>query len=198
MAIEDIIKKIESDTKKEVDLILQEAKARAGEIEDEAKKEIEARDQELLRVSKARAEQRKKQIIVDANLKARNIVMQKKTELVNAVFESLKKKISGLDKEKTRKMAEKMMLSAPISGEEEVILPHGHSSWFDKDFFNKVNKSLKPGSLHPAEEKGSFEWGFILSGKGCKMDFTVDALLVDMRDKAESETAKILFGDTKK
>jgi len=193
MALEDILKKIEHDTKSEAAKIIQDAADRAKVLEDKARAKYDEQDRILAMKSESKAEQKERQIFVDANLKCKNMRMKEKAEKVSVVYAAVRSKILGMSKKEASAFLEKMMIRLSEKGEEKAVLPEKGASFFDKHFFHNVNKGVKSGQIQPAKDKGKFDWGFVLVGDGYKIDFTIDTLIADLKEKTESEVAKVLF-----
>lgn len=193
MSLEDIIKKINSDTVVEVGDIIGSAERKAGAILAEADKTLREKSVLLAKRAEDKAAQVERYITVQANLEARNLRMAEKARHVDGVYASVRDKILSLNKSETVSLIEKLMVMAAETGREEVIFPKKISGLFDSGFFHRVNKSFGSGKLRPSGEHGDFEWGFMLRGEGYLADYSLDAVLDSLRERTETEVSKILF-----
>jgi V/A-type H+-transporting ATPase subunit E len=189
MTIENIIKKIEAETKAEVNKILNDTQKEAKAIKLEAKTQI----QEKLNASKKEGQKRITIIrnihLSEARRNARRITLSAKEELINECFRQAKERLRNLKGDEYRRVLQKLINEA---------LPHiGNKGTAtltreeDKSIIGSIpNISVKP-KIIPGFG------GLILESEDGKVvvDNTFKAILERKKDDIRTEVAKILYPD---
>ncbi|HEX30665.1 TPA: hypothetical protein ENG04_11350 [Candidatus Poribacteria bacterium] len=199
MALEDILRKIEEDARREADKILSEARARAKEILHSAEQEAERIRENLLEEARREAQTHKSRLISMAQLDMRKEILQEKQNLIDQVFQIALERLVGMEDEEYRELIREMLKQVAEHGDEEIILCERDKSRISQGFIQALNKELesegKPGKLSIAEETGDFSGGFILRRGKIELNNSFDALLQAAKDEMRSELSQILFGE---
>jgi V/A-type H+-transporting ATPase subunit E len=199
MALEDILRKIEEDAKREADKILSEAKERAEEIIRNAQEEADRAKGRLMEEARRNAQTHKSRLISMAELDMRKEVLQEKQSLIDLAFRKALERLTGMEDDEYRTLIERMLMQSVEYGDEEIILCERDKSRISQGFIQAFNKKLesegKLGKLTIAEETGDFSGGFILRRGKIELNNTFDALLQAARGELETEISQILFGE---
>ncbi len=199
MALEDILRKIEEDARREADKILSEARARAEEILQGAEREAEQTRQNLLEEARREAQTHKSRLISMAQLDMRKEILQEKQSLIDQVFQRALERLVGMEDEEYRELIREMLKQLVEHGDEEIILCERDKSRISQGFMQALNKELesegKLGKLTIAEETGDFSGGFILRRGKIELNNSFDALLQAAKGEMKTELSQILFGE---
>ena len=197
MALEDILKRIRENARKEAGRIKKEAETRAGAVAEEAKKEAASIREKLLEEGKASSGQERRRILTIANLESRKEILGRKQNLIEEAFQKASNHLKHLADEQYQATVKKMLLGAVESGEEEVIISSRDEKRITPSFLKEVNKGLsgkgKPGKLRLSPQRRQFIGGFILRSSRKEIKCTFDSLLKESKDELEGEIARILF-----
>ncbi|HAW60063.1 MAG TPA: V-type ATP synthase subunit E, partial [Actinobacteria bacterium] len=96
MAFEDILNRILDDAKKKAREVEDEAKAEAQRIVEDAKKKAESIKAKLLEEAKSRTQEEGKRMLSLARLEARYLVLARKRAALDAAFEEALKRLTSL------------------------------------------------------------------------------------------------------
>jgi len=199
MALEDILRKIEEDARREADKILSEARARAEEILHSAEQEAERIRENLLEEARREAQTHKSRLISMAQLDMRKEILQEKQNLIDQVFQIALERLLRMEDEEYRELIREMLKQVVEHGDEEIILCERDKPRISQGFIQALNKELesegKLGKLSIAEETGDFSGGFILRRGKIELNNSFDALLQAAKDEMRSELSQILFGE---
>lgn len=199
MALEDILRKIEEDAKREADKILSEARERAEEILQTAKLEAKQTKENLLKEAHREAQTHKSRLISMAQLDMRKEILQEKQNLIDQAFQKALKRLTEMEDEEYRELIREMLKGVVEHGDEEIILSERDKSRISQGFIQALNKELesegKLGKLTIAEETGDFSGGFILRRGKIELNNSFDALLQSAKGEMRTELSRILFGE---
>ncbi len=95
MSLESILANINKNADIETGKIIQEAKNEADKIIQQAKAEADIVYRNILAIAKADYERNRQQLIVNAHIQRRKILLQTKQELIDIVFKKLKSVIKS-------------------------------------------------------------------------------------------------------
>lgn len=197
MALEDILKRIRENARKEAGRIKKEAETRAEAVAEEAKKEAASIREKLLEEGKASSRQERRRILTIANLESRKEILRRKQNLIEEAFQKASNHLKHLSDEQYQATVKKMLLGAVESGEEEVVISSRDEKRITPSFLKEVNKGLsgkgKPGKLRLSPQRRQFIGGFILRSSRKEIKCTFDSLLKESKDELEGEIARILL-----
>lgn len=187
MTIENILKKIETETKTEVNKILKEIQNETNIIKTEAKKELDAKLNQVKEQGKKRIEIMRNIHLSEARRAARRITLSAKEELIEECFTQAKERLKGLTGEEYRNvMAGLVKESLTLVGDRGVAtLTRENDKAILSSFSNITLKSKLAQGLG----------GLIMESTDGKIvvDNTFDAILERQKDDIRTEVAKILY-----
>ena len=187
--------------------IIEDAKLKADEILEEARKEekklIEKKVSEANKVKedmiiKAEREAivRSERIISSAELKSRNEILRAKGEIIEKVFKMALDELKNLHTNKYEKIFKDFINNIDICGDEKVIVPRNYKKTIE-NILDEVNNSLKvkgkKGELKLYQGEKEIPSGFIVLKNGIYTNITFESLLSYKKDELEQEIAKTLF-----
>lgn len=191
-SVDSIIKEIEKRVKKEID----EIKEGYGKEKKREQEDFENRRKDLLDREKKKFERkgelRKQEIITKNSLESKKKILNKKSRLLDEVFEQAVKKIKELDKNNYKKFMRRMIKQSVVTGREEVI-PGEKEKIFTEDFIDNLNKKNKWG-LKIRKKTRDIDSGFILKGKNFQTVVDFENIKEYLREQKEEEVIKKLFG----
>ncbi len=188
MPLESVIDEIYKKGEKQVQKIRKKAEEEAEKIVAEAKE----RAQDILRKAREEAEKEaeriRRQEISSVKLEMKRLMLGKQKEILDAVFESLKRRIQDIDVETRRRMMTALIKSSVKPG---MII---YSSRRDEDLVKSIIQELKLDVRYG----GNIEClgGIVVESSDgeVRMNLTFDELLNRLYEEKLSEVSKILFG----
>jgi len=197
LSIEGIISKIKQDAEATAQQILEKYRQQAKKLLDEfeaykAQKLAEAEEK-----AKVELERTKQRQIDHAKSVAAKKILAKKRELLDRLYQLVRKKIEELPKNKYKKLFAELI--AKLGVESGKILVSADEKVFDKDFADMVAKAVSEASSENAKFEverieGNFRGLYLDCGK-VRYDLTVDAIMESLRERTESTVVKKLFGE---
>jgi len=182
MAVDDIEKKITEEGDAEIKRINKIAENNVKIIKETIKKYAEKVADKVRKDNDNRLELMRRQIIADANIKAKQMMEAEKNKLIDQVFDNAKMQILGLDnKEKTKVL--------------EVLIKEGKKTIKDAGIIvdKKYTKLLKTKDAKSQDLNGEF--GVIVQSNDGKIriDNTLGTCLKQMEINLRPKIAEILF-----
>ena len=196
MAIDDIIRQIEEDSRTEGDALLSNARAEADSIREKAKRHAEDLRAEETGKAEERAAEHARRIETLAGLDLRKDLLREKRNLIDDAFARAEKRIANLPPDEYRAFLKPIILDAVGSGNEELIPPAGRREDFTPEFIRSLNEEIAPSgrAFSLSEDSGNFSGGFILRDGKKETNLTLKSLMTSGRDRLEPDVAGILFG----
>ncbi len=191
MSLEDIKKKILEDAKKEADEIIEAAKKQADEIIEKAKKEIENLKLSYEKKAKEEYEETIRRGKITADLEVKKMLLAKKRELINRVYEEALTVLKKMNAKKYAKNME-MLLKQAVEKGDEVVIVSENERVINEDFIAKINEKYN-FNLKLSDQKGSFIGGFILSQGDIDVNCSFEMLLEAAKDELEPKVVSKLF-----
>lgn len=193
--IDKIIDRISGDAQAEIDAVLTQAKAEAGEIA--ARYEAQGRaDAEsiLIRGEKAAAE-RGERLASVTQLECRKANLAAKQAVLDQAFEAAKQKLLALPEEQCVALLADLAAKASSTGREKLIFSPADRARIGKAVVMAANAKLAQtgAMLTLAEETRPMEGGFILSSGSVEVNCTFGTLIRLQREALAAEVAKVLF-----
>lgn len=190
MSKEAIVEKILSDAGIRAESFVSEQKDKADDILAEAAEQcksyiytFQAETDKMVSDIESRAK-------TVAELDARKIMLAKKTELLDRVFNRAAEKLVELDRETAKRLL-LGMLGAAEDGD-IITLGKRQQGCLDKEDIERL--AAKKGiNLALSDEPGNFD-GMILSGNGVDKNLTYGVEIALLRESIETEIAKEIFG----
>jgi len=197
MALEDLIAKINHEAEEQAAGIGKEADEEAEALKTKRRAEIGKEAEQIAHRGDSAADSERGRILSLASLEARKRVLAARQEAIGQVIDEALKRIRSLPAEEYFALLEKGILSIDdIEGEQELILSQEDKNRLPSDFLDRVNPRLREDcNISLSEETREIGGGFILRKGKMEENFSLVALLQEMRNDLEIEIAKALFGE---
>ena len=194
MVLQDIISKIRSEAKLEVERIKKEGKKKVKEIKEENAKKVKAEKERLINQAKQEAENMISQARYKAYAQAKSLILRKKQEIIDQVYNQALDYLAKLDDNAYVNLITHFIKQLPDirdlpAGKSGIIIPV-------KGKEDLTKKALVQSGRKYALASKSIEGigGFIFQSAKFEIDNTFTTLIKLIRDKTEIEVSKILFG----
>ena len=189
MGLDDIKKKILGDANAKKDDAIAQANTKKNAILADYRRRASEYSQNLTEKAQIEGEGLKKGIVIDAKLKVKNELLQKKRDLIEqAIADAKTDLISSAD---YPKMMKGLIMQAIETGKEEVMIADGDQS-LNQKWLDAINKETGK-SLVFSDEKIATKGGVILKRGNIFMNITIDTLFNEMREEVEKEAASMMF-----
>ena len=195
--LENLSSKIVEDANIKATAILKEAKDKgASMIENKIKI---ANEQAVQKLEKAKIEAStvKQRIISNAQLTVRNEKLTAMQKMIDKVFAQALEKLLDIKNEEYFELIKGYLLSMPIVGNEEIILPGKYRNLVSEEYLSGINTTLnasgKLGEIKISAEDRDIKSGFIVIKNGIEINNTFENLVNSLRDELESEIVRELF-----
>ncbi|SFA92425.1 V-type ATP synthase subunit E [Clostridium frigidicarnis] len=194
--LNNITSKIIEDAKLKADEILEEARKEEKKLIKKKISEANKVKEDMLIKAEREAIVRSERIISSAELKSRNEGLRAKGEIIEKVFKMALDELKNLEVDKYEKIFKDFINNIDICGDEEVIVPRNYKKTIE-NILGEVNNSLKAkgkkGELKLYQGEKEISSGFIVSKNGIYSNITFESLLSYKKDELEQEIAKTLF-----
>ncbi|HOK62507.1 MAG TPA: V-type ATP synthase subunit E [Soehngenia sp.] len=180
--LENLTQKIMEDAKAEASRISEEADKKQKHIIDERVKEAKVISEKILEKKKLEADTLKERIVSSALRKVRNEELSAKQEVIDKVFGYAYMSLKDLKDEDYLKLLKKMLENEDLSEEKVLKVPLGKKE-IAKDLI-KEEKII---------EEPSLESGFIIVDGNVIYNYSFRDILDEMREELETEIASYLF-----
>ena len=189
--IQNITGKIIDDANAKKKEIIDAANADAQDILKDARKEALADQKKIARKDEAVKCER---ILSTAHSDGKKLILSKKQEILNAVFEKAYQNVLNLDSTAYEKLLLSLIEKYAL-GDEKVILPKNCNT--PADFIEKANRVLrdkgKPGNLELSQETRDFDGGFILLTDEIEVNCSLADLFAEKHDELVAQVSEMLF-----
>ena len=197
MGLEEIIRKIVSETETKVKEILTLAKEEKRNILAQAENAAQKIKEKMLKNGEEELGEKKQRQITLVKLEAQKTLLEEKQKIINEVYLGVKEKLENFSSQEYRKLLKELILKFATGGE-EIIVAEKDKSKIDTDFLKNLNHELakkdkKSLSLSPVTR--NIPGGFILRLRKLEINLSFPALIKFLREKTESQVVKILFGN---
>jgi len=195
-----------------VDRILNDARQRVSQIEEESRggiQSIQSQCEETVRdlqeTSRKRAERlaedKRRRLLSMAALDIRKEVLSLKQEMIGVAFEGAISKLLEGDEKRSSALLKKLILDADPQGDEELILNQKDRKRMG-DSLRGINKTLlkakRKGKLRLSAETRPIRGGVILRRGRKEVNCSIESIIYGKRDELETMVARILFPDEMK
>jgi V/A-type H+/Na+-transporting ATPase subunit E len=195
--LEYLTSKILEDGNNKAQSILEEAAEEESKILNKSRNEAEKKRKEILDRVMEEGKLKKDRIISNAELEVRNNKLSAKQEVIGRVFNKAVEELRNLSKDQYLSFIRNTILSAPIHGDEVMVISPEDRQSISESFVNEMNMSLKlqgkKGEITLSKEDRSLNGGFMLIRSGIEINYTFNAIVASIREDLENEVAKILF-----
>lgn len=197
-------------TEKIKNKILEDAKAKAVQIEEQARtesniimesalKKVGLQKEELMKRAESEGAEAYKRMMSVAGLEGRKEILRTKQDLVDAAFKRAMEKVAGLPDPEYQKLLEDMVVRIAEKDGGEILLTEKDHHRIDSQFLTNINKRLNSagihGSLTLSEDKIQASGGFILRRGEMELNSTFEILFTMLRTELENDVVKILFSN---
>jgi len=193
-----IIQKIEEEARQDAAAIGAQAQEKAQKEREQILAKAKAEVAAIEAKAKVDAKEAAGRLNLIAELQSRKAALASKREVLQEAFAEAAKKLADLDKEQWEKLILHQILSADLTGHEQLVVPAKDRAAYKDGFLKKINKKLqqqgKDGKLSLADEAAEFDDGLLIIGDTCDYDGSFTTLLDDVRTEEEYRVAEILFG----
>lgn len=197
MSLEKIIETITQESGSQVNEIVGQAKNQAAVILAKARAEAVVQVKGLLDHAQHEAEnllQREKAIV---QLELRKKVLTAKQALIDEVYKNVNEKTTTQPDKEYALFIKKQLLAAVETGKEEVIFSAQEVERIGPKFIQEINQELKktgkPGALTAGPSRKQLGRGFILKQGSVELNYSLEAILIRLREETESRVAELLF-----
>ena len=195
--LEKLVAKIIEDANIKAEAILKEAKDNEILLIEKKTKDAEVVKNQMIEKTKVEAIMVSRRIISNSQLTVRNEKLVAKQKMIDKVFENALEKLMAMNDNEYLELIKKYLLSMPIAGDEEIILPGKYKSIVSDEYLSKINISLKTngkiGELKFSSDDRDIKSGFIVLKNGIEINNTFESLVNSLRDELEPEIVNALF-----
>lgn len=195
--LDNLSAKILEDANVKAEAILKEANDNGKSMIEVKIKKAEVLKVQMLDKSKIEAITVKQRIISNAQLAVRNENIVAKQKMIDKVFVEALEKLLAIGDEEYLQLLKNYLLSMPIAGNEEIILPGKYINLVSEEYLSEINIALialgKLGEIKVCNENRDIKSGFIVIKNGIEINNTFESLVNSLRDELESEIVKELF-----
>lgn len=194
---EKLIEKIIGDAQAEAERLRQESEDKKRSMSDELAGELERQKAQMDKDAAAAAQEKKRRMAAVFDLEYRKQLLAAKQEMMGKARELALTKLQSLGDGDYVRLMKRRLLDCAASGEGSVIASKEEKRLNDA-FLADVNGELKKtagrGGLKFAAEKRGMSGGFVYINGGMEINVSLEALLEEAWQDAETEVAAILFG----
>lgn len=195
---EKIKSKIMEDANAKALQIEEQAKAEAADIVNRALREAELKEAEVLKKAEADGMSAYKRMLAVAELEGRKSILGAKQEMISLAFKTAMEKLCSLPDSEYQRLIEDMAIKSAITGDGEILLSEKDAKRMDAGFIENVNRRLKEagkgGKLSLSKQAIRTAGGFILKYGEMEINGTFEILFGAIRPELEQEVVKVLFG----
>jgi len=196
---EKIKSKIIEDAKAKALSIEEQAKQEAGMLIEQASAEAEQKRAELLEKAKADGEALYKRLIAVAELDGRKDILRTKQEIIDEAFQKAMEKICMMADKDYQALLEGMIAEAAGNESGEIMLSEKDAKRVDSHFIDNINRRIadsgKNGTVKLSNRFIKTAGGFILKCGEVEINSTFEILFDMLRTELEPDIVKILFKD---
>lgn len=199
MALENILKRIQEDSRKKAAEIKARSERERGEVIKRAEKEMEdLRKRNETRASKAAEEEKKRRLSLK-RLALKNRLLALKHEIIDEVFEEAFEKIRSLPEKEYLQLFSKLLEEHAEPGRGGILVSEKDRARIDSGFISGITSKLSADAeeydYSLSDESADIEGGFILKTGSITLDCSFEALFSAARAELEKQAGDILFKD---
>ncbi len=185
MALDDLIKHIESEAHAEIEKIRSDVQRQFAEIEKRAE---ESRQNLKESYEKKLAEAKKRKLdsaLTNARIKSRIDTLNLKRSILDEFYVRLYERVASLDEESKKRIYIKILSTVKFTENAKLLVSKKEAA-----LWKKIKTHLKKAKV---EEMSDFEGGFILKTENAVFDYTIENIFKNFRQATEIKTARKLF-----
>ncbi len=195
-------------TEKITTKIIEDAKARALTIEEQARQEARAlmekasadasqKRAELLKKAEADGGESYKRLIAVAGLEGRKEILRAKQEMIDEAFQKALEKVCQLKDQDYQELLEGMVADAAGNEDGEILLSEKDAKRMNNRFIGNINQRIassgKKGTLTLSAQRIKTAGGFVLKNGEMEINSTFEILFGMLRTELESDVVRMLF-----
>ncbi len=192
MADSKIKEKILRDAKDDAENILKQAQEKAAAIAQRSKKEVEDIKTETRTLARETKQKEIDRRLSAARMKSRKDILQEKRNIIDAVFDEVKKRLQELEKGSYIQFIAKLIKEEVMSGKPTLVLSEADLKKHGEHVAQDIMKAIGVKDMIPVE-RGRFDGGCIIKHKDYEFNATLDTIISRIKEQKESELQKILF-----
>ena len=194
--IDKITGQIDADVRREVDAMIEDARAKAEETLRQSEQRGEKEAADLLERGKKAAAEQEERLVSMARLEGRKQVLAAKQDLVAEAFDKALEQLVNLPEEECVPMLAALAAKASSTGKEKVVLSQRDRARYGKKIVTRANEPLgEHAMLTLAEETRPIQGGFILLGDRVEMNCSYEGLVRLQKESMTAQVAQVLFQD---
>ncbi len=197
MSLEKISNQLKRKTEKEVEKIKKSAILDKEKILKEMEHTVELERRRIIDEANDIGEKERQAIISEAYLNQKKAVLKEKQNLINDIYNEIKKRVKSLPKEEYQSLVERIMVSSIETGDEEIVIGPAEKSKITPEFIDKINAKLKQngklGRVKLIFDNERRMDGFLVKWEKTEIDNSWDNIIKRLREKTEQKVIKVLF-----
>jgi V/A-type H+-transporting ATPase subunit E len=195
--LESLSAKIIEDANIKAESMLKEAADNKKLMIENKIKEAEGLKTQMLEKANIEAKTEKQRIISNAQLTVRDEKLVSKQKMIDKVFTMALEKLSKINESEYLELVKRYLLSMPISGNEDIIIPGKYTDLVNGEYLSQINTELKAkgkmGEIKLSSDARNITSGFIVLKNGIEINNTFESLVNSLRAELEPEIVEQLF-----
>ena len=185
MEEEVILNKIIEDANREASIIIEKAKEKAREIEQQQQRQISQRTEEYFRVIENEVNRAKETEIEKAELESRIAILTKKQEQIKLVLENVKQKIRDLTVSELCEIYIRFISTLPNQSNLEILVQRKNKE--------EISKGLTKAGYSVSSEQVDFNYGIIVRDGNIEYNYCFEEIMNFDNERLEKLISNILF-----
>ncbi|MCB2291276.1 V-type ATP synthase subunit E [Clostridium sp. CS001] len=189
--------KIVEDANIKAKAILKEANDNGTSMIENKVKSAKVLELQMLEKAKIEAVTEKQRIISSTILTVRNEKLIAMQGIIDKVFKGALENLLEINDKQYIELIKTYLLSMPIAGNEELILPTKLRNIFSDEYLSEINSALnlsgKIGEMKLSSDPRNINSGFIVIKNGIEINNTFENLVNSLRDELEADIVQQLF-----
>jgi V/A-type H+-transporting ATPase subunit E len=199
--LQPLLDSILEDARKEAAEIRKKGRAEAEELRAEYMEKAERLREEIMNRGEKQAADEKNRRKIQAKMDAGRELLAAKNQLVEEVFQTVKKRLARMKDEDYRQLLRHLILQAVETGDEKLFFSIPDRRWLGEAFLADLNQELekrgRKGALTYGEGEAAADLsgGFILQRGKVVQNFSLDNLVEMKKDELLPEVGRRLFSE---
>jgi len=194
---EKITQRILEEAREKAQAIRAEAESAAGSVVSEARERAQILTQKVEAAAKDSLSDAERRFVAVAELDAKKYRLGAKIQVLDEAFREAESAFLAMEPAAYRAVYERIVLSAVSSGREG-IAPAADETRLDQGFVDGVNATLRAqgrtGELVLMPKREDISGGLILLEGSMEINLSTAAVMRQVREEIEGQTADLLFG----
>ena len=191
--IEKITQRIDQDAQGEIDTLLEQARAQAGEITARYQAQAQRESAEILARGQKAADEREERLASTAQMEGKKLTLAVKQEMLDQAFDLALEQLAALPEEQYIQVLTALVLQTAPAGREQLIFSAKDRARVGKAVVTAVNDAVPGAALTLSEQTRPMCGGFILSDGDVEVNCTFETLLRLQREEISAQVAAALF-----